>query len=110
MEDAMTPFKISMMALLLGLALTTLQSRAETQAQGRNCAARAQVIDRLTGHFGESRRSVALGRGNRVVEVFASASTGSWSITVTLPNGLTCLVASGMAYEAIAPEPQGVDA
>ena len=39
---------------------------------------------------------------NAVVEVFASDETGTWTITVTTPNGMTCLVASGQSFEALA--------
>jgi hypothetical protein len=63
------------------------------------------VIDRLASAYGETRQSIGLGANNQVVEVFASAETGTWTITVTNPNGLTCLVASGQAYEAVAEAP-----
>lgn len=68
-------------------------------AEGSNCADHAQVVERLGAHFGESRQSIGLGADNAVVEVFASMATGSWTITVTQPGGLTCLVAAGQAYQ-----------
>lgn len=34
-----------------------------------------------------------------VVEVFASLETGTWTITITRPDGLTCLAASGEGFE-----------
>ena len=73
------------------------------------CAPRAVVLERLANGFGETRQSVGLAEGNRVVEVFASADSGSWTITVTLPDGTTCLVAAGQAFEAVteALPPQG---
>jgi hypothetical protein len=66
-----------------------------------NCAARSQVVERLASHYGESRRSIGLGADNRVMEVFASTETGTWTIVVTHPNGLSCLVASGRAFETL---------
>ena len=47
-----------------------------------------------------------------VVEVFASDETGTWTITVTNPAGVTCLVASGQSFEALAEAlpPEGNDA
>ncbi|MEM7295992.1 MAG: hypothetical protein AAF330_05110 [Pseudomonadota bacterium] len=94
-----------------GLAAATILS-TEAAAQMNNCAARASVIERLTGQFEETRQSVGLGANNAVVEVFGNTDTGTWSITVTLPNGLTCLVASGEAYETLAEAlpPDGNDA
>ena len=75
----------------------------------RNCAPRDAVVNRLVTSYGETRRSMGLGSNNAVVEVFASDDSGSWTITVTLPNGMTCLVASGQAFEALAdtPPPKG---
>lgn len=69
--------------------------------QTANCAMRAQVIERLATAYGETRQSIGLGANNQMVEVFASLETGTWTITVTTPTGLTCLVASGQAYEAL---------
>lgn len=89
------------LAASLGLgALLAATGPAVSQSTG-TCAMRQHVIERLASAYGETRQSVGLGANNQVVEVFASAATGTWTITVTTPNGLTCLVASGQAYEAV---------
>jgi hypothetical protein len=83
------------------------------QAQGmQHCAPRDQVVDRLAAKYGETRQSMGLGSNNAVMEVFASADSGSWTITVTMTNGMTCLVASGQAFEELAEAmpPMGDDA
>lgn len=79
-------------------------------AQAQNCGARTTVIERLAERYGESRQSIGMAPEGRVVEVFASLETGTWTITVTLPNGMTCLVASGQSYEALeeALQPTGI--
>ncbi|MBT9384809.1 hypothetical protein KM176_13145 [Pseudooceanicola sp. CBS1P-1] len=73
------------------------------------CAPRAVVIDRLHTAFGETPRSVGLGANNAMVELFASDESGTWTITATSPDGMTCLLASGEAYAALLPPP-GEDA
>ncbi|WP_425040782.1 hypothetical protein [Primorskyibacter sp. S187A] len=83
---------------LATLALTT----SDATAQNQNCGPRDRVLTRLADGYGESRQSMGLGANNHVIEVFASEETGSWTITVTSPAGLTCLVASGQAYETLA--------
>lgn len=83
------------------LALATTAIATDTAAQTRNCADRARVVDRLTDQYGETRQSIGLGANNAVVEQWASSETGTWTITVTMPNGLTCLVASGQAFETV---------
>ena len=67
------------------------------------------MIERLATAYGESRQSIGLGANNAVIEVFASTETGTWTITVTSPAGMTCLVASGQAYESVGvEEPTGL--
>ena len=83
---------LSMMLAALGGAAT---------AQNNACAPRDQVVERLAGKYGETRQSMGLGSNNAVMEVFASDETGSWTITVTMTNGMTCLVASGQAFEEL---------
>ena len=90
------------------LAMTT-----DVSAQGTgNCAPRDTVVARLAEGYGETRQSIGLGANNAVIEVFASAETGTWTITVTSARGVTCLVASGQAFETLAEAlpPKGSDA
>lgn len=68
-------------------------------AQGQNCGNRDLVVERLTTKYGESRQSIGMAPKGRVVEVYASHETGTWTITITMPNGVTCLVASGQSFE-----------
>ena len=86
-----------LIALAAAAALLTARPVA---AEGANCGPRDTVIERLAARFGETRRAIGMaGGGGRVMEVFASEATGSWTITVTLPDGRTCLVASGHHWE-----------
>lgn len=81
---------------------TALSAAAPAAAQmSRNCADRDRVVTRLAETFGETRQSIGLGSNNQVMEVYASLETGTWTITVTMPNGLTCLIAAGQAYEPL---------
>ena len=73
---------------------------ATTQASAQQfCGVREVILDRLSGQYGETRRGMGLGTNNGIVEVFASEETGTWTITVTMPDGRMCLVASGESYE-----------
>jgi hypothetical protein len=96
--------KLKMGVMALGLAIGAVAMTAGTvQAQtARNCGERAAVVQRLADGYGETRQSIGIGANNSVVEVFASTESGTWTITVTAPGGLTCLVASGQAFETLA--------
>jgi hypothetical protein len=88
-------WKMTVLGIGALLASTSLSQAQET------CGPRDLVIERLTSTYGETRQSLGLGRNNAMVEVFASTDTGTWTITVTTANGVTCLVASGQAFERL---------
>jgi hypothetical protein len=95
--------KIFHLAALTAAAALVLATTTDVAAQNsRNCGPREAIVTRLAEGYGETRQSMGIGVNNAVVEVFASAETGSWTITVTAPGGLTCLVASGQAFEELA--------
>lgn len=88
------------------LMLAQLPTFAAAQNQPI-CGARDVIVNTLAVRYGETAVSLGLGPNNRVIEVFASEETGTWTITVTSVNGTTCLVASGDSYTVVAPLPQG---
>ncbi|KMW57959.1 hypothetical protein AIOL_002927 [Candidatus Rhodobacter oscarellae] len=92
--------KQKFLALSLGFGALILATQHAFAQQTNNCADRERVVERLSETYGESRQSIGLAPNNSVVEVFASLETGTWTITVTNPSGMTCLVASGQAFEA----------
>lgn len=88
-----------------GLLLTAIISLTGTATIAQNmqaCAERDLVVERLAERYGETRQSIGLGSGGAMVEIFASEDSGSWTITVTMPNGSTCLMATGQSYEKLA--------
>ncbi len=88
------------LALSLGVGAMILATQhAFAQQANRNCADREKVVERLSATYGESRQSIGLAPNNSVIEVYASLETGTWTITVTMPSGVTCLVASGQNFE-----------
>jgi hypothetical protein len=87
-------------ALSLGIGGLILALQP-AQSQSTSCAERQLIVERLATRYGESRQSLGIGQNNSVVELFASADTGTWSLLVTVPGGQTCLVAAGEAFEAV---------
>ena len=69
-------------------------------AQGQSvCGKRPDIITQLERKYGETRQSVGVQQNRGVVEVYASPESGSWTIIITDPRGLTCLIAAGEAFE-----------
>ncbi|HKK35295.1 MAG TPA: hypothetical protein VJ994_03300 [Paracoccaceae bacterium] len=89
-------------AVLLAGVVAAPSARADL-AGDAVCGERAAVVKRLRDAYGETRRGYGLQRGASVIEVYASAETGSWTILVTTPDGVACLVAAGQSW---APTPE----
>jgi hypothetical protein len=90
-------------ALSLGFAGLILAPQAGV-AQGGNCAPRDDVMSYLADKYGETRRSIGLAGQGAVMEMHAADATGTWTITMTLPDGVTCMIASGQGYETLTEE------
>ncbi|MEM9060654.1 MAG: hypothetical protein AAGD13_09345 [Pseudomonadota bacterium] len=87
-------------AKFAALALVSVCVAFSTTAQAQMvCGARGEIIKQLEKKYGETRRSLGLQQGRGVVEIYASAKTGSWTILVTDARGKSCLMAAGEAFE-----------
>lgn len=94
--------KQKLFALSLGFGGLILATHHAFAQGSPNCAERKTVLAELSSRYGETRQGIGLAANNAVMEVFASSETGTWTITVTLANGMTCLIASGQNYETLA--------
>ena len=83
----------------LALWISTLVLGPTLASAQHNFSDRARVIARLADAYGETRQSIGVGAQGRVIETFASIETGTWTITITMPDGQACLVASGQSFE-----------
>jgi hypothetical protein len=94
--------------LTLGLGLGAILIATQAlRAQDAGCAERGTIVERLARDYGESRQSIGLVGGRQVLEVFASEETGSWTILLTAPDGVACLVATGELFHRFDPVPPG---
>lgn len=96
--------KKQLFGLSFGIAALLMAADMASAQQRNMCAKREVVLEKLTGKYGETRRSMGLAANSGVVELHASDSSGSWTITVTHPNGITCLVAAGTSFETVEEE------
>lgn len=62
------------------------------------CAERESMISQLKKQFGESERGVGLSGAEALVEIWSSEKTGTWTIVMTRPNGIACVMASGQSW------------
>jgi hypothetical protein len=89
-------------ALSLGFGGVILATQIAFSAP--QCGSRDQVTALLADRYGETRRALGMAGEAAVMELYASDQTGTWTITLTLPDGQMCLMASGAGYEALTEE------
>jgi hypothetical protein len=88
----------------LGLIALSLSSAAQPQApRGPPCVDRTRLIAQLHDAFGELVIGRGLANGGFVFEILAGQS-GSWTLIATTPQGMSCFVAAGEAWEPV-PKP-----
>ena len=93
--------------LLLGAALAAFSSAAS--AQQNQCNTRESVISLLSNKYKEAPVAVGVTNTGGLVEVLSTGNGGTWTIIVTTPQGMSCLVAAGegwRALEQVAMEPE----
>ncbi|MEW6450846.1 MAG: hypothetical protein AB1490_09375 [Pseudomonadota bacterium] len=87
---------------ILAAAVALLPSVARSEpASTPPCGERARVIDAIQNHWVEFPIGRGLSADGRALEIYVGPA-GSWTIIATTPEGVTCLVAVGEAWETIA--------
>lgn len=96
-------------AMILGAAALAPPSGAQAQAQAITCMPRDALVARLKGSYKEDPAGGGLQNAQRLIEVWASRETGSFTVFVTRPDGVSCIVATGQHWRgATAAVPGGV--
>ena len=91
----------TLFALSLGFVGLILATQAGWAAP--RCGPRDEVVSALAETYSETRHAIGLADGaEQVIELFANTETGSWTITMTQAQGVTCLVAAGDQFETLA--------
>ena len=97
-------------AAFAALSATTLSAAAlvglpstEANAQQTICGARESLVERLEVRFKESETAFGITGNGMVAELFVSAE-GSWTLVLTRPDGISCLMAAGQNWEMLPPD------
>lgn len=80
-------------ALGVGFALASSAAAAQPQ-----CNERAHVLDLLAKKYKEAPVAAGVTNSGGLVEVLTDAKGGTWTIIVTTPQGMSCLVAAGEGW------------
>lgn len=90
-------------AAVLGAPVVSPAS-AQTISPPAQCNERDSVLGALASKYKEAPVQMGLTNAGAIIEVTASAEGDSWSIILTTPAGITCMVAAGEHWEQVTPK------
>jgi hypothetical protein len=68
------------------------------------CGQRAQIIDSIDKKYQERPNAFGISGEKTLVELFTS-ETGSWTMIMTRPGGVSCIMAVGQSWEQFPEQP-----
>ncbi|MBR9863016.1 MAG: hypothetical protein GYB24_06195 [Rhodobacteraceae bacterium] len=89
--------RLTSSALVFGMAALAPPAAAAP------CGPRAELVTYLAEKYQEVRRGAGLSSATRVVELWSSTQTGSFSVLLSYPNGMACVLATGTNWSEAPP-------
>lgn len=65
------------------------------------CDKRTEVMTHLERKYSEAPIALGVANNGGLVELLTTQSGTTWTLIITLPNGMTCLLAAGEDWEAV---------
>jgi hypothetical protein len=88
-------------ALALAAVCVVLAGSPATAQQRPACTDRSNVLSHLSTRYSETPVAMGVANNGGVIEILSSKSGKSWTIILTMPNGMTCMIAAGENWEAL---------
>src|SRR5882724_10311592 len=90
---------------ICALSAAALIAVASPAAAQMACGDRAEIVAALGGKYQEKPRALGLVGDKFLVELFTSKE-GSWTVLMSKPRGVTCILATGLNWEELPPDKQ----
>ncbi len=90
--------KTTLLAATLGLMLSLPVQAQQVQ---NLCTERSEVLGHLATRYSEAPVAMGLANNGGVIEVLSSGKGTSWTIIITMPNGVSCMLAAGESWESL---------
>ena len=95
---AMACLFLALLLALMYVIATPSRSQAPTQTP---CGPTKQMTAMLKTNFGETPAIAGMANGNTPVLIFTNPNTGTFSITIRRPGGVTCIMTAGESWTAV---------
>ena len=81
-------------------ALLVFTTSASAESEQSVCGDRNTFLEKLNATYGEQPVGMGLANNGTMLEI-ATSGEGSWTILVTRPDGVSCVVGTGEAWERV---------
>lgn len=81
------------------VALTAIMVSATPAAAQGVCAERNSLVTKLQQDFSEAPSAAGISDSGAVIEVLSARDGKTWTILMTTPDGVSCVLATGEAWE-----------
>ena len=78
-----------------------LAASSTALAQQPLCTERSEVLSQLSSQYAEAPVAMGIANNGGVLEILSSKSGKSWTIILTMPNGVACMIAAGENWESL---------
>ncbi len=85
----------------LATILLPLPAHAEEDETGYICTSRVKAVKKLALKYQEAPVNMGLARNGAVIEVFATKDGATFTLTMTMPDGVICMMAAGENWETV---------
>ena len=96
-----------MLALIAGALLWATSCAAQTTPQQMvpqsECDSIIKIAKHLDVKYGEVPVAFGVQNDGRLMEIYTSEASGTWTVIVISPDGIGCVVAAGKGWEILPP-------
>ncbi len=93
--------------ILAGTSAMALAQDATQQPQTRACTDRTAALDHLSKKYAEEPVAMGLASNGGMLEVLSTDNGQTWTILLTMPSGMSCMLATGEDWERLNPTVTG---
>lgn len=95
-------------AIYLGTCLAMLLgAHAAAADDSPVCSERTSVLQQLSAQYKEAPVAMGLANNGGMIELLRSRDRATWTLILTMPDGMTCLIAAGQSWERVPVVAQG---
>lgn len=99
--------KLMAFSLIAGVAAITTSTFAKADQETVGCHQPKEIARLLSTDFSERPVAFGLQQDGTLMQIFASKTGETWTVVLTTPTGLSCIVAEGTRWENLPISPDG---